>query len=387
MNAGAALRSLRAPDEIGAETRAWSAVRSAYAERPTPEARQLSLRAIVLAPIVILAALGVALSPAGASVRRWLGAALGIPRSAPALFKLPAAGSVLVTGSGAAWIVAADGSTRRLGVWRTATWSPRAKFIAATSDSTLAALDLRGNVRWKLDRPQVSDARWYAPSGWRIAYRSGQSLRAVAGDGTGDHLIATTTQAVAPAWRPDTSYELTYVSSAGMLITRDADTGATLWSEPAPAGTRKLAWSANGSRLLVLARHRALVFDASGTLDPRASSDSRAPIVDAAISPDGRRLALVRGGQAADVVVIGARGDLREVLPGAGLRQVTWSPDGRWLLITWPRANQWVFDRVVGRPRIMAVSRIAQQFARRAGAAARFPSVAGWCCAPTGATG
>jgi hypothetical protein len=66
---------------------------------------------------------------------------------------------------------------------------------------------------------------------------------------------------------------------------------------------------------------------------------------------------------------------------------VDWSPDGDWLLVSWPRANQWVFDRVVGSPpRIMAVSRISQQFAPR-GAGPGFPTLAGWCCTASGTAG
>ena len=47
--------------------------------------------------------------------------------------------------------------------------------------------------------------------------------------------------------------------------------------------------------------------------------------------------------------------------------------DGRWLLLTWPTADQWVFVRVTGGRRIVAVSGITRQLGARA-------SVAGWCC-------
>jgi hypothetical protein len=61
------------------------------------------------------------------------------------------------------------------------------------------------------------------------------------------------------------------------------------------------------------------------------------------------------------------------VFRGTGVfDQVTQSPDGRWLLVSWPTANQWVFLRLHPR-RIVGVARIAQQFGRGA-------RVAGWCC-------
>ena len=49
------------------------------------------------------------------------------------------------------------------------------------------------------------------------------------------------------------------------------------------------------------------------------------------------------------------------------------SPDGRWVLVTWPTADQWVFVRP-GTRRIVGVSRISSQFGG-------FPRVEGWCCA------
>jgi hypothetical protein len=77
------------------------------------------------------------------------------------------------------------------------------------------------------------------------------------------------------------------------------------------------------------------------------------------------------------------------VLSGAGIRQVLWAPDGRWLLASWPAADQWVFVRVGGGPRIAAASGIEQQFAgasTRAGARA-FPRLEGWCCTAAASSG
>ena len=52
--------------------------------------------------------------------------------------------------------------------------------------------------------------------------------------------------------------------------------------------------------------------------------------------------------------------------------QIAWSPNGRWLLVTWPDADQFLFVR--GR-RIRAFSGIAHQFGGGA-----FPRIGGWCC-------
>jgi hypothetical protein len=386
VNAERALQNVQLPDETGAELRAWHVVRSAYADRAPVRSRTRSARIAVLIPALILAALGVALTPAGASVRRWINAALGIPRAAPALFKLPAAGRLLVTSPSGVWSVAADGAARRLGSWRQASWSPRGLYVAVSSATELAAIDPLGTVRWQLGRPDVSDARWFSPSGYRIAYLSRRTLRVVAGDGTGDHLLASAVDPVAPAWRPGHSYELSYITAAGTLVTTQADTGAALWRRPLPARARVLAWAANGRRLLVLAGSTARIYDGRGDLvetTSMTSSATDAPVVDASLSPDGDELAVVRGGSAGDVELTDLSPDggvPRRVLSVGGLRQVAWSPDGRWLLVSLPRADQWVFVRISGVPRIDAVSRIAKQFGGGTPAGG-FPQISGWCCA------
>src|SRR5205085_4859860 len=96
---------------------------------------------------------------------------------------------------------------------------------------------------------------------------------------------------------------------------------------------------------------------------------------DAAISPDGRAIALL-GQRDLTIAQLPPRAPApRRLFSGESLGQVAWSPDGGWLLVSWPAANQWIFVRAGARPRIEAVSRIAQQFG---GAPI---SIDGWCCA------
>ncbi len=42
----------------------------------------------------------------------------------------------------------------------------------------------------------------------------------------------------------------------------------------------------------------------------------------------------------------------------------TWSPDGRWLLVGWPAADQWVFVRADGAS-LRAVANVSGQFRSR----------------------
>ena len=87
------------------------------------------------------------------------------------------------------------GSSRRAGSaggsapGRAASWSPHGRFVVVWRGRRLAALDLRGRVRWSLLAPRPVTGALWSPSGFRVAYRSGQDLRVVAGDGTGDRLL------------------------------------------------------------------------------------------------------------------------------------------------------------------------------------------------------
>jgi hypothetical protein len=70
----------------------------------------------------------------------------------------------------------------------------------------------------------------------------------------------------------------------------------------------------------------------------------------------------------------------RQLFTGAGrFSQVQWSPDDRWVLISWPAADQWLFLRSARVSGVSAVRDIARQFDPGV-RAARFPAVADWCC-------
>jgi hypothetical protein len=378
-----AFRSVRVPDAREAEERAWAVVRSAYRERPVVVPRRSRWRlAVVPALVALLAGLG--LSPAGAAVSRLIRQALGVSHAAPALFSLPAPGRLLISGPSGTWTVAGDGSTRRLGPWPQASWSPHGLYVTVAGDDQLAAVDPRGMPQWTLARRAVSDPRWYPPSGYRIAYLSGEELRVVAGDGTADHLLAVGVAKVAPAWRPGHAYQLAYVTRRRGLVVRDGDSGQMLWSA-APGPTTQLAWTADGQRLIALSRTAIHVYSASGHRIETITLPRATPAIDGALSPNGGMLALVLGGASNEVVIESLDDHAaapRRVFAGVGLRNLAWSPDGRWLLVSWPAADQWVFVRVAGRPRIDAVSHIARQFSAQGHR--RFPRLEGWCCTTSG---
>ncbi len=380
------VKDFRAPDETGAERRAWGAVRTAYLER-VPTARRRSRWRLAVGPAVAVLVGALALSPAGARVGRLITRALGVQHAAPALFALPSPGRILVSGAGGTWTAASDGSARRLGPWEQASWSPHGLFVAVAGGNRLAAVDPHGTVRWTLARPAISDPRWFSPTGYRVAYLSAGALRVVAGDGTEDHLLAAGVADVAPAWRPGHPYQLAYMTRRGALVVRDGDTGQGIWSSAPGLRVRELMWSAAGQDLLAVSSAAARIYGAGGGVISTIALPRGASAIDGALSPDGRMVALVLGASQVVLARAGIRHPaLRQVLAGSGVRQVSWSPDGRWLLVSWPAADQWVFVRVVGAPRVAAVSRIAQQFSGTSATRA-FPELDGWCCTAQGSAG
>jgi Tol biopolymer transport system component len=380
-----------APGERESEDRNLDLVRRAYRARPQPSVRPRSTLVLAVLLALVVAAL-LAVTPAGGAIGDFIGDRIGgidgEEPSQPALTALPDGGEVLVNSIRGPWVVKTDGSRRLLGDYDSASWSPRGLYVVATRGHQLIALTPGGEVRWSLARGQpVSLARW-SPSGFRIAYRSGTSLRVVNGDGSGDHLVAESVGGVAPAWRPAARHELAIAGRDGRIRLVDSDRGEVLWRTDRIGVPLQLDWSADGARLLVVGTDTALELDSQGRsrravpLDQGAGST---PGRYASFARGGHTYALIRttgGGGQSEVVVVPEGREPRRVFAGPGrLTDLAWSPDGRWLLVAWRSADQWLFLQP-GSNRIVAVSDIARQFDPGTDQLRSFPSVGGWCCPP-----
>jgi hypothetical protein len=365
--------------EEDARERAWSVVREAFGERePAPRPSHWPRVAAVAVALAALAA--AAFSPPGQAVLDEIREVVGVERAQPALFSLPATGSLLVVSDAGLWVVHEDGSKRLLGDYREAGWSPFGRFVVAARANELAALEPDGKERWTLARPGVRSPRWTGTeTDTRIAYVDRGGLRVVAGDGTGDRLLVPFRRfRGAIAWRPGAGFVLA-IASARELRVVDVSTGRTLWrraTRPVESPTR-LEWSSAGTRLFLLSTHLLRVYDARGRLVARTESAPGASTLAAAFRPGGSEVALVRV-RGEESTVFGSTGSRFHGFNGTGvLTSVAWSPNGRWYLVTWITADQWVFVRAgPGVRRIRAVSNVSEQFRSQT-----FPQVQGWCCA------
>ncbi|HEV7133529.1 MAG TPA: hypothetical protein VGN27_07365 [Gaiellaceae bacterium] len=350
-----------------AEQRAWAVVEAAYAER-VPVVRPRRLRVAVAVAAVAAAAVAAVVSAPGRAVVDAVRKSIGIEHAQPALFRLPTSGRVLVSGAGGAWVVAADGSTRRLGSYTEASWSPHALYVLAASRDELAALEPGGTIRWTLARSDVRFPRWGGSrTDTRVAYLSGTTLHVVAGDGTGDAPLGPAAL-VAPAWRPGDRHVLAYVTAHGSVVVRDTDARTTA-PLPGTYGTpRSLTWSPDG-RTLVLATAATLVrFDVAARVAHRLPVRNASAV---AFSGSGR-LAVLRG---SSVLLVEGGRPVTLFATSAPLAGLAWSPDSRWLLTGLPAADQWIFVQARGGRRVLAVSHVRGQF----GGA---PQLDGWATAP-----
>lgn len=378
------LRAEPVPGEADAGERAWAVVRAAYDARvPLPRRRPVGRLALALAAALALVA-GALSTPGRAFLSSVQDRVAGEKHAAPALFALPSGGSLLVNSAVGAWIVHRDGSKRLLGDWKDASWSPHGWYVSASRGHELVALDPHGDVRWSLARRgSVRGARW-SPDGYRIAYLSGSTLRLVIGNGLDDHVLVPRVRPVAPAWRPARGHVLAYVGARGAVNVIGADTGRKLasWREGSPL---ELTWSPDGRYLTARSSGLVSVYTADGIRVTGISTRSLGTVPGStpslAFAPRGDTFALVtrdldRNRSSVYVETLGGTSaQERRVFTGAGrFGGVRWSPDGRWLLVAWRDADQWLFIRSAGVERIVAVSDVSRQFG------GTFPELAGWCC-------
>ena len=394
----ARLREARIPDETVAQERAWAVIRAAHRSAETRGARprwRATLPAVAALAGVAILILAIGGAPRQA-VARWVREAIGLtalPHARPTLGPLPTGGQVLVSARSGVWIVTSRGVRRRLGPGDGATFSPHSLYVAVWRGHELAAFDLRGRRQWALTASaSVSGARW-SPDGFRIAYVAGRSLMVVAGDGSGAHALPGLAAGVAPAWQPRTGgiHRVAFVDARGAVELRDADSGALIWTAHPTARPEQLLWSTDGRRLVILSRREIALYSSAGR---RLASRTLAAgvLAGGALAP-GARLALliVRAAPAtSSLELVTATPDGLDRAPRGLLTAaerlvgVSWSPDHRWLLAVGPSADQWLFVRATGAPRIIAVSRVAGAFgaADRGRSAAAppgaFPRVAGW---------
>jgi WD40 repeat protein len=387
------LHRTRPPRAAEAERRAWEVVRAAHADRARVGPRPRPGRRLALAALAAALAAVVVLSPAGAKVGDWIGDVVTREeKTTPATpGSLPAPGRLLVVSPGGPWIVQDDWARRRLGRFRDATWSPGGKYVAAARGRELVALEPDGDERWVRPAPgRVSAPRW-SPDGYRIAYRSGTDLWIAVGDNTGRWRLARGVGAAAPAWQPRQPIGAQVVAFAsGRRIRIVAVDGPRLVGATPPGPVpRELWWTADGARLVAVSGGEFRVYGQRGRALHRRALPPRMRVTGSALDRSGRRLAVAAERRGASEVLLyrlGSSAPPERLFAGSGrIEGLTWSMDGRVLVLGRPDSDQWLLLPLGAGERLQEVSGVRRLFAGGSRAAARltapFPRPAGWCYA------
>jgi DNA-binding beta-propeller fold protein YncE len=162
---------------------------------------------------------------------------------------------------------------------------------------------------------------------------------------------------------------LAYVDARNRVTVVDVDTRRVLWSRDVGGPPRAIAWSADGRRLLVLRARFWRVLDARGRRLQTRSIPSRTTAISAAYAPSGHRFAVVLERVGSTDVVLDSG---RLLFRGAGrFGDLAWSPDGRWIAVGWPSADQWLFLRPTATRAPAAIDGVAPRFGPT-------PRIAGW---------
>jgi hypothetical protein len=115
------------------------------------------------------------------------------------------------------------------------------------------------------------------------------------------------------------------------------------------------------------------IFSATGRLVARDDPSDATVAAAAAFAPRSHEPFEARVHGAQTSVFSLATGRTVFTAPGE-IRDLAFSPDGRWLLLGWRSADRWLFLRR-GTTRVVDVANVARAFDSNA-----FPRLAGWCC-------
>jgi hypothetical protein len=385
---GDRLREAPLPGEAEAVARSWPVVEAALGStQPVRRRHRVPIRVIV-AIALLCVGLAVTLSPAGAWIEDRFDRASDA--GGPAFDALPKGGSVLAISHGDAYAISADGNTQHLGSFTDAGWSPHGEHVVGVNGRRVVAVTPTGTIKWTVVRPhRLHHPSWSTDQGFAVAYLEGDTLRAVAGDGTPstDRRVRRGAAPVTPAWRPRSDRVLTYATTRGGIETVDIATGRTLWrtrgataAGGASLAPRALAWSRDGRRVVALASQSVTVLDASGRVLRTIALPAAGR--ELALHPSGRRAAVLVGrGSSARVLSLrlprggSAAGSPapRQLFQGY-VDGIAWSQDGRRLLVGSRGADQWLL--LGPGDRIASLHGVTRELGARGG----FPRVAGWCC-------
>ena len=204
------------------------------------------------------------------------------------------------------------------------------------------------------------------------------------GDGSGDRFLDGPLGEAAPVWLD--ARTIAWADARGRVHTVDVPTGRAGWTAPAGPPVRRLL--VGSRRVVAISARSARVLRAR---DGRLMFAHRAPRGEEYVggATGGFRTALVRhdaehGLSHIDVVPtalqISPAAD-SPALPGRVVDPV-FSPDGKWLLLGWRVADEWLFLSTPIGAKVAAIPAVGQRLAPISPGRWAFPRVLGWAPSP-----
>lgn len=255
---------LEAPEpDSPAEERALERALRALAPRRRRERRPLRIALVLVAAALALLALAAGSLAAAGALHVTFGHAKKHTSHPPQALTLPAgADGIAAVVDGRLSVVTRSGFRLQGLPVTAATLSPHALYVAAGIGNTLVAMRPNGSQAWSHATDGRVAAISWAPDGIRIAYivraRRGLVLHVIWANGSHDAVIDRFVRSVTPSWRAD-SLALAYAGVGGRAVLYDLAHGTRSVVAGSPGGVFEVSFAPSGTRLAVLARHRALL--------------------------------------------------------------------------------------------------------------------------------
>ncbi len=172
----------------------------------------------------------------------------------------------------------------------------------------------------------------WSPGGQRLAVQ-GDNGDLLIGSPGGEYLRSIGTFPTPSSWSPDGT-RFAFIRNGDAWIVNADGTGQRNATKFVTGGAFDAIWSPDGRFIAVVQESQLQILRMDGgKLLPLDLGPGRDLFYGVRWSPDGARLAVVLGGDAPATVIIQTDGWTATTMGGAGIPDVAWSPDGRFIAL------------------------------------------------------
>jgi Tol biopolymer transport system component len=212
-------------------------------------------------------------------------------------------------------------------------WSPDGRWLSVRRcsqdciDPEYVVLSVDGRSL----RTLPSTPSW-SPDGRRLAVQDDNGDLLI-GSPSGESLHSIGTFPMPSSWSPDGT-KFAFIRNGDAWIVNADGIGERNATNFAAGGAFDAIWSPDGRFIAVVQQSQLQIVSLDGgELLPLDLGPGRDSFYGVRWSPDGGRLAVVLGGETPTTVIVQTDGWTATTLGGAGIDDITWSPDGRFIAL------------------------------------------------------